>query len=1806
MKFLIFALTLLGAAAAGAESKSLAQQYAENPYIVDRDMAVGFTKRALSGGLHADELDLALTTLAELPHAPFSKDELTQLRQKAAFAKLSDNEAAALCVGFFTGVYSPSFLGALFPNPLNTFFDVAAYASNVALKFCPPVMSAPADITVRPNRAPDSNGNQCEYHFTQERTKGSFESILGIPAVPVGSNWPGSAADDDSRGFGTPQEVFHFNSDVDLRLLLPGSADPGTDGDKLIDDLSSALLPAALSPTLAAAAIIASQIDWGVSDGCNSEGSAEFDDLGLPCPFVKDRQIPLRVGTHTATWRGDTMFQLLDLVYIYVPGLPSGTKWKKAKEFLINVLVEALSIGAGEVTKKYALGIQSLRTQTIRVLDEVAPVLQPSLFPLAQTQPYLVEANSPGGEYSRNHIVPLHESFVVQENCDNPVRFPFPPSQFFWPLNTDRDNPNPDPQDDIFLTFEASDYGPATDSGGVNTDSDEVWIRVVDTRPPEVIAPPDIVLLASTGPVAIDPGVAQVFDVADLEPQVEVSINGGEFSSTVPTSFDVGQTRLVWRAVDSSGNISDPLEPRAEQLINIKPSNVEPVAAAQTGSNAPTAVSFEPLDIVLTGSDDDFDPLAFHIRRQPERGFFISPLLPYFVSDFRLEAQLTVDEMIAGCNETPPVEPPVNLISDAEFFASDDDGNTYVIDRGWFCVNRDNGLGSDRRIAKFDRDGEVIGQQFNSAASLTGVKRLFIEPDGRVSYVSSANSLNDHAIVILDQQLNRIERYSLNNVAPTYADGAYDPDLCENPDANMSPIDEIDAGAVDPQGIVYSADARGRLLAYDSQNLGSGDEAAYLGSLTGCGDLFFREVADIALDSEANVYASDKTNDRIYKFTASYFDADGTFVPGRFVGWLGKCTQDTAPGDEAVCIFDNAADPSDGHSLGFSCTDEVCGPARPGDRPGQFDQPQGIDIDPRDVLYVLDKSNRRVQRFTSDGLFAGQAQSNCDASRCFAIGDFGLAPEDVTVNSDNFYVLDTETDILHIFVTTVVEPIDDNSAKVVYQTDGNYDNSSDFFTFSATDGLMVDGEFVMSDEARVDLNLVRNMRAPVATPFIDGSTDEDESIQILLDGSDPDAPLDVLNFGIATSPANGMVSVAGNVATYTPDDNFFGMDAFEFYATDGAQMSAPELVTIDIAPVNDAPTVSLDNLVDVGRGYEAEFAAAFNDPDPQDTHLIFVDWGDGQTEPEGEQLEDGTITGPLLDQTPAGNGELRARHTYLSNGDYAVSLCATDQVEFVNDVKVPTAQSLTTCGLTTARVVDMADLALYVSDLETTTAGGSEFFRINIDYVGPEAGSGPTATSVEVALSVDRGANIVVMDPVNGSCQIAGRTGTCSLNNMAPDTSTHIDVGLGYDPVVGPGSVLDLEVSVSSALPDPNGGRENYASISFVRQADFLVTASSANSDLPDADPGDGVCATSESVCTLRAAVQESAAAGKPRTIALGSGTFLLNREATAKSRKVEGENHANQGDLDIRSSITITGLGAQETIIDGFGEDRLFDIYTGDVVVESVTLTGGAVGQADSTDTDPWAGLGGAIILRDDANLTLRDVVILGNVASLGGGIAHIGTGELSVVRSAIHANQASNSGGGVVNSGPMTLRNVTLSGNKADGRGGALQHVILNASPTTELIHVTVAGNQAGIEAGGIIDSAGGGVTVTNSILADNSAASGSNCVGSLQSRGGSLLSDSGTSGDGAATCFLTGGSDQINVPAGINELREFVVGQTPVHSLRSDSPAINRANQQQCLPIDQVGIARPDPAGGTGCDSGAAEFTDLFFSGGFELQN
>ena len=72
-------------------------------------------------------------------------------------------------------------------------------------------------------------------------------------------------------------------------------------------------------------------------------------------------------------------------------------------------------------------------------------------------------------------------------------------------------------------------------------------------------------------------------------------------------------------------------------------------------------------------------------------------------------------------------------------------------------------------------------------------------------------------------------------------------------------------------------------------------------------------------------------------------------------------------------------------------------------------------------------------------------------------------------------------------------------------------------------------------------------------------------------------------------------------------------------------------------------------------------------------------------------------------------------------------------------------------------------------------------------------------------------------------------------------------------------------------------------------------------------------------------------------------------------------------GDLDIMGHVTIIGCGHADTVLDGKTNDRVFDVFDADVVIENLTVTSGVTSD-----------FGGGI--RNAGNLTLRGVNMANN----------------------------------------------------------------------------------------------------------------------------------------------------------------------------------------------------------------------------------
>jgi len=106
--------------------------------------------------------------------------------------------------------------------------------------------------------------------------------------------------------------------------------------------------------------------------------------------------------------------------------------------------------------------------------------------------------------------------------------------------------------------------------------------------------------------------------------------------------------------------------------------------------------------------------------------------------------------------------------------------------------------------------------------------------------------------------------------------------------------------------------------------------------------------------------------------------------------------------------------------------------------------------------------------------------------------------------------------------------------------------------------------------------------------------------------------------------------------------------------------------------------------------------------------------------------------------------------------------------------------------------------------------------------------------------------------------------------------------------------------------------------------ATFNVTTTADTNDECDAD------------CSLREAISAANFVGGANTIVLPAGTYTL---ALAGA----GEEANATGDLDITSNITIEGAGADVTIIDAAGLDRVLDVrFGGSLSLSGVTVTGG------------------------------------------------------------------------------------------------------------------------------------------------------------------------------------------------------------------------------------------------------------------------
>jgi hypothetical protein len=151
---------------------------------------------------------------------------------------------------------------------------------------------------------------------------------------------------------------------------------------------------------------------------------------------------------------------------------------------------------------------------------------------------------------------------------------------------------------------------------------------------------------------------------------------------------------------------------------------------------------------------------------------------------------------------------------------------------------------------------------------------------------------------------------------------------------------------------------------------------------------------------------------------------------------------------------------------------------------------------------------------------------------------------------------------------------------------------------------------------------------------------------------------------------------------------------------------------------------------------------------------------------------------------------------------------------------------------------------------------------------------------------------------------------------------------------------------------------------------------------------------------------------------------------------------------------------------------------------------------------------IGGGI--SNSGTLTLTNATISGNSAPyLGGGIYNFQRGTVTITNTTIFGNSANSSGGGTSagggifnDHGAVTITNSTISSNSANLGGG-----IYGQNSTVTLTSTTISGNSSDREGGGIYNSSGT-INAGSTIIAKNTAPNRPDVGFSLTSQGFNLI--------------------------------------------------------------------------------------------------
>ncbi|MBT4326879.1 MAG: tandem-95 repeat protein, partial [Candidatus Nitrosopelagicus sp.] len=195
-----------------------------------------------------------------------------------------------------------------------------------------------------------------------------------------------------------------------------------------------------------------------------------------------------------------------------------------------------------------------------------------------------------------------------------------------------------------------------------------------------------------------------------------------------------------------------------------------------------------------------------------------------------------------------------------------------------------------------------------------------------------------------------------------------------------------------------------------------------------------------------------------------------------------------------------------------------------------------------------------------------------------------------------------------------------NAPNLTYSPNDNF-HGTDNFTFKINDGF----EDSVIETVSISISSVND---PPTAAVSNTSTTEDTPVSILLGGSDIDG--DSLIHSVVTNPTHGTISGTAPHLTYSPNNNFHGIDNISIKANDGTVDSVIETATIIVTPVNDIPVANAGS----DQSVNPSISVTLDGSQSSDVDGDSITYSWIQTSGTPVTLSDDTIVNPQL-STPS-------------------------------------------------------------------------------------------------------------------------------------------------------------------------------------------------------------------------------------------------------------------------------------------------------------------------------------------------------------------------------------------------------------------------------------------------------------------------------------------------------------------------------------------------------------------------------------------